>query len=389
MSSTSELSTSPGFKRTPLHRLHVELGARLAPFAGYEMPINFPSGILKEHLHTRAAAGLFDVSHMGQLALRPRANGGEAVARALEALVPVDLVGLGQGRQRYALFTNARGGILDDLMAANRGNHFLLVVNASRKEADEAHLRSSLSDSCIIECLDDRALLALQGPLAESVLGQLCPDVASMRFMDVRGFVILGTDCIVFRSGYTGEDGFEISVQASEAEALARKILEDPKVAPVGLGARDSLRLEAGLCLYGSDLDENVTPVDASLEWAIQKRRRQGGARAGDFPGADVILKQLAEGSARRRVGLRSKDRTPVRGGTDLYRHETEQTPVGKVTSGGFGPTVNAPVAMGYVASAEARPGCMLFADVRGKRIPVAVSELPFVKPNYKRRERS
>lgn len=389
MSSVSELSISSGLKRTPLHRLHVELGARLAPFAGYEMPINFPSGILKEHLHTRAAAGLFDVSHMGQLALRPRADGGEAVARALEALLPVDLVGLGRGRQRYALFTDVRGGILDDLMAANRGDHFLLVVNASRKEADETHLRSALSDSCIIECLDDRALLALQGPLAESVLGRLCPDVASMRFMDVRALSILGTDCIVFRSGYTGEDGFEISVQASEAETLARKILEDPKVAPVGLGARDSLRLEAGLCLYGADLDENVTPVDASLEWAIQKRRRQGGARAGDFPGADVILKQLAEGSARRRVGLRSKERTPVRGGTNLYRDETAQTPVGKVTSGGFGPTVNAPVAMGYVASSEARPGGRLFADVRGKRIPVVVSELPFVKPNYKRRERS
>jgi aminomethyltransferase len=380
-------STSSGLKRTPLHRLHVELGARLAPFAGYEMPINFPDGILKEHLHTRATAGLFDVSHMGQLAVR--SSGGESAARALEALVPVDLLGLDEGRQRYALLTNSRGGILDDLMIANRGDHLFLVVNASRKDADEAHLRSSLPNGCAVERLDDRALLALQGPLAETVLMQWCPGVAAMRFMDVRDLSILGMDCIVSRSGYTGEDGFEISVPASGAEFLARKLLEDPKVAPIGLGARDSLRLEAGLCLYGCDLDANTTPVEAKLEWAIQKSRRRGGARAGGFPGADVILQQLAEGSSRQRVGLRSKDRTPVRGGCRLYLDEEATTPVGQVTSGGFGPSVNAPVAMGYVVSAESRPGNTLLAEVRGKRVPVAVSELPFVQPNYKRVERT
>jgi aminomethyltransferase len=379
-------TTSSGLKRTPLHRLHVELGARLAPFAGYEMPINFPNGILKEHLHTRAAAGLFDVSHMGQLAVR--SSGGESVARALEALVPVDLLGLGEGRQRYALLTNSRGGILDDLMIANRGDHLFLVVNASRKDADEAHLRSSLPNGCIVERLDDRALLALQGPLAETVLMQWCPGVAAMRFMHVRDLSILGMDCIVSRSGYTGEDGFEISVPASGAEFLARKLLEDPKVAPIGLGARDSLRLEAGLCLYGCDLDANTTPVEAKLEWAIQKSRRRGGARGGGFPGADIVLQQLAEGSSRRRVGLRSKDRTPVRGGCRLYLDEEATTPVGQVTSGGFGPSVNAPVAMGYVVSAESRPGNALLAEVRNKRVPVAVSELPFVQPNYKRVER-
>jgi aminomethyltransferase len=378
--------TSSGLKRTPLHRLHVELGARLAPFAGYEMPINFPDGILKEHLHTRAAAGLFDVSHMGQLAVR--SSGGESAARALEALVPVDLLGLGEGRQRYALLTNLRGGILDDLMITNLGDHLLLVVNASRKDADEAHLRSSLANGCTVERLDDRALLALQGPLAETVLMQWCPGVASTRFMDVRGVSILGMDCIVSRSGYTGEDGFEISVPTSGAEFLARKLLENPKVAPIGLGARDSLRLEAGLCLYGCDLDANTTPVEAGLEWAIQKGRRRGGAREGGFPGADVILQQLAEGSARQRVGLRSKDRTPVRGGCKLYQDEEATTPVGQVTSGGFGPSVNAPVAMGYVVSAESRPGNTLLAEVRGKRVPVAVSELPFVQLNYKRVER-
>src|SRR5712692_9626379 len=330
---TQPTSSSSGLKRTPLHHLHVELGARLLPFAGYEMPINFPNGILKEHLHTRAAAGLFDVSHMGQLALHPRSEDGEGAARALETLVPVDLLGLSEGRQRYALFTNSFGGILDDLMIANRGDHFLLVVNASRKDADEAHLRNSLSDSCIIECLDDRALLALQGPLAESVLVRLCPDVASMRFMDVRTLSILGMDCVVSRSGYTGEDGFELSVPAGEAESLARRILEDSKVAPIDLGARDSRRLEAGLCLYGSDLDADATPVEAGLEWAIQTSRRQGGVREGGFPGADVILPQLAAGSARRRVGLRSKDRTPVRGGTPLYSDPGAQAPLGQVTS--------------------------------------------------------
>jgi aminomethyltransferase len=349
------------------------------------MPINFPSGILKEHLHTRAAAGLFDVSHMGQLTVR--SDTGETAAHALEALVPVDLLRLDEGRQRYALFTNSHGGILDDLMIMNRGDHLLLVVNASRKDADEAYLRGSLSNTCAVERLDERALLALQGPLAETVLTRWCPDVASMRFMDARGLSILDMDCIVSRSGYTGEDGFEISVPASGAESLARKLLETPQVAPIGLGARDSLRLEAGLCLYGSDLDADTTLVEAGLEWAIPNSRRRGGMREGGFPGADVILRQLAQGSARRRVGLRSKDRTPVRGGSKLYRDEEATTPVGQVTSGGFGPSVNAPVAMGYVVSAEARPGNTLFAEVRGKRVPVAVSELPFVQPNYKRVE--
>ena len=386
--SAIQSASSSGLKRTPLHDLHVELGARFVPFAGYEMPIQFPSGILKEHLHTRAAAGLFDVSHMGQIAIHSRKNGVEPIARALETLVPVDLVGLGQGRQRYALFTNARGGVLDDLMVANRGDHLFLVVNASRKEADEVHLRDGLSDRCIVEQMDDRALFALQGPLAEAVLAPCCPDVASMRFMDVRAASILGADCIVSRSGYTGEDGFEISAPASAAEALARTMLEHPKVAPAGLGARDSLRLEAGLCLYGSDLDVDTTPVEARLEWAIQKSRRLGGLRQGGFPGADIILRQLAEGTARRRIGLRSKDRTPVRGGSSLYLDEAAQSPIGQVTSGGFGPTVNAPVAMGYVARSEAKPGHTLFADVRGKRIAVAVTELPFVKPEYKRDQR-
>jgi aminomethyltransferase len=387
MSSHLQPTASLGLKRTPLHSLHVELGARFVPFAGYEMPINFRSGILKEHLHARVAAGLFDVSHMGQLAVYPRAHGAENAARALERLMPVDVLGLAQGRQRYALLTNSAGGILDDLMIANRGDHFALVVNAACKDADEAHLRASISDRCIIERLDDRALLALQGPLAQSVLARFSPDVVSMRFMDMRTLAILGVDCAVSRSGYTGEDGFEISVPGAQAPALARALLEDPNVAPIGLGARDSLRLEAGLCLYGCDLDAGTTPVEAGLEWAIQKSRRKGGVREGGFPGADVILAQLASGTARRRVGLRSKERTPVRGGASLYPDAETQTPLGHVTSGGFGPTVNAPVAMGYVASAAAEPGTGLFADVRGKRVPVEVSGLPFVELRYQRHE--
>ena len=384
MSSPLQPAASPQLKRTPLHDLHAELGARFVPFAGYEMPVNFPSGILKEHLHTRAAAGLFDVSHMGQLAVYPRAPDMAAAARALEGLLPVDVLGLRQGRQRYALFTSPAGGILDDLMIAKYADRFVLVVNASRKELDEAHLRAAVSDRCIIERLDDRALLALQGPLAQPVLARLVPDIASLRFMDVGRLSILGADCLVSRSGYTGEDGYEISVPITHAQSLARALLEDRNVAPIGLGARDTLRLEAGLCLYGCDLDEDTTPVEAGLDWVIAKPRRRGGVREGGFPGADLILSQLAEGSSRRRVGLRSKERTPVRGGSILHAEASGQTAVGRVTSGGFGPTVNAPVAMGYVAQAASRPGTLLFAEVRGRRVPVEVTALPFVKLNYR-----
>jgi len=387
MSSPLQPAASPQLKRTPLYDLHAELGARFVPFAGYEMPVNFPSGILKEHLHTRAAAGLFDVSHMGQLAVYPRAPDMAEAARALEGLLPVDVLGLRQGRQRYALFTSPAGGILDDLMIAKYADRFVLVVNASRKELDEAHLRASVSDRCIVERLDDRALLALQGPLAQPVLARLVPDIASLRFMDVGRLSILGADCLVSRSGYTGEDGYEISVPITHAQSLARALLEDRNVAPIGLGARDTLRLEAGLCLYGCDLDEDTTPVEAGLDWVIAKPRRRGGVREGGFPGADVILSQLAEGSSRRRVGLRSKERTPVRGGSILHAEASGQTAVGRVTSGGFGPTVNAPVAMGYVAQAASRPGTLLFAEVRGRRVPVEVTALPFVKLNYRREQ--
>lgn len=377
-------SINEALRRTPLYALHLERGARMVPFAGYDMPVQYPAGIIKEHLHTRTAAGLFDVSHMGQILLRPRSGKIADAALALETLVPVDILGLSPGRQRYALFTNDDGGILDDLMVANRGDALFLVVNASRKEDDEAHLRAALSRQCDIENLADRALLALQGPKAEAVLARLAPEIAGMRFMDVRAMTLAGALCQVSRSGYTGEDGFEISVRASQADALARKLLTDPDVALIGLGARDSLRLEAGLCLYGNDIDTTTTPVEAGLEWAIQKSRRAGGARAGGFPGADTTLKQLAEGTPRRRVGLKPEGRAPVRGGASLFLSAQDEKPAGTVTSGGFGPSVDAPVAMGYVAGENAED-TMLFADVRGKRLPVRIAALPFVKHNYKR----
>lgn len=372
-------------KRTPLHALHVRLGARMVPFAGYDMPVQYPAGILKEHQHTRSAAGLFDVSHMGQIALRSRSGRTEDAARALETLVPADVLGVQPGRQRYALFTNAAGGILDDLMVSHQGDHLFLVVNAARKEADEANLRAHLSDRCVIEPLADRALIALQGPQAADVLAAFAPDIRAMRFMDARPFTLMGQHCVVSRSGYTGEDGFEISIPAAQAEAFCEALLENPTVAPVGLGARDSLRLEAGLCLYGSDLDETTTPVEAALEWSIPRARRCGGARAGGFPGAEIILKQLSKGPRRRRVGLKPDGRAPVRGGSVVYAGAEGGEPVGIVTSGGFGVSISAPVAMGYIEATRAQEGATLFADVRGKRLPVKIAGLPFVPARYKR----
>ncbi|WP_441280291.1 glycine cleavage system aminomethyltransferase GcvT [Bradyrhizobium sp. 63_E2_N1_3] len=372
-------------KRTPLHGLHVSLGGKMVPFAGYDMPVQYPAGVLKEHLHTRSSAGLFDVSHMGQLALRPKSGKVEDAARALERLVPQDIVAIAPGRQRYAQFTNPDGGILDDLMVANFGDHLFLVVNAACKEADEAHLRAHLSDDCIIDSLQDRALIALQGPKAEAALAKLCAEAPSMKFMDAGPHKVAGLDCFVLRSGYTGEDGFEISVPAADAERLAKTLLDNPDVMPIGLGARDSLRLEGGLCLYGHDIDTATTPVEAALEWSVQKSRRSGGARAGGFPGADTILAHFDHGASRRRVGLRTEGRAPVREGAMLFADDAGGEPIGKVTSGGFGPSLNAPVAMGYVPSALSALDTKLFAEVRGQRLPLTVAAMPFVKNTYKR----
>ena len=383
MSVAADKPSSDSLRRTPLYDLHRALGARMVGFAGYEMPVQYPMGVLKEHLHTRAAAGLFDVSHMGQIVLRAKRGDVDEAARALERLVPVDVLGLAVGRQRYAFFTNEAGGILDDLMIARFPDSLLLICNAARKAADEAHLRDALSDCCEIEALDS-ALIALQGPRAESALAPLASNVSSMRFMDARETSIMGAKCIATRSGYTGEDGFEVSIPSSSAREIVETLLAQPNVAPIGLGARDSLRLEAGLCLYGADLDEATTPVESSLSWAIQEVRRRGGSRAGGFPGADVILNQLDAGAARRRIGLRPEGRAPVRGGALLFAADDGGEPLGRVTSGGFGPTVDAPIAMGYLPASFSTIGARIYVELRGKREPATIVALPFVKPRYK-----
>jgi aminomethyltransferase len=364
-------------KRTPLHALHLELGAKMVPFAGYDMPVQYPTGILAEHLHTRAQAGLFDVSHMGQLRLTARP--GHDAAAALERLVTSDILSLPLGRMRYALFTNAAGGILDDLMVTRVGDHLLLVVNAACKQADEAHLRAHLSDAVDIENLSSRALLALQGPAAAEALARLVPECRDLPFMAGAFWMIGGARCFITRSGYTGEDGFEISLPQEAAEPVARRLLAMAEVKPVGLGARDSLRLEAGLCLYGHDIDESTTPVEAGLAWSIAKRRRE----TGGFPGAAVIQRQLAEGPARRRVGVRPEGRQPARDHSEIQDGAGHR--IGEITSGGFGPSVNGPVAMGYVAAEAAKPGQALNLLVRGKPLPARVAALPFVKHNYHR----
>ncbi len=371
-------------KTTPLHALHLAHGAKMVPFAGYEMPVQYAPGVLKEHLHTRAAAGLFDVSHMGQIALTPKSGRVADAALALERLVPQDIVALSTGRQRYAQFTNDAGGILDDLMVANFGDHLFLVVNAACKDADAAHLREHLSVACEIAVLD-RALIALQGPKAAEVLSKFCASAPAMTFMDAGPQDVMGVACFVSRSGYTGEDGYEISVPADRAADLATALLADPDVMPIGLGARDSLRLEAGLCLYGHDIDASTSPVEAGLNWSIQKSRRSGGARPGGFPGAAKILAQLDDKPMRRRVGLQPEGRAPIREGIKLFVSADSHEPVGAVTSGGFGPSAAAPVAMGYLPERHSAVGGTVFAELRGKRLPMRVVALPFVLHSYSR----
>ena len=359
-------------KQTPLHALHRELGAKMVPFAGYDMPVQYPLGILKEHLHTRAEAGLFDVSHMGQLRIR-----GADAAKRLEALVPGDLQALKPGRMRYTMFTDERAGILDDLMVTRFDDHLFVVVNAACKEADTAHLKQHLGDA--VEPLADRALIALQGPKAAATMARLAPEAASMPFMSGAYLKMAGLQAFVTRSGYTGEDGYEISVAAGDMESLARKLLKEPGVRAIGLGARDSLRLEAGLCLYGHDIDTTTTPVEAGLTWAISKRRRAEGG----FPGAAVVRKQLTNGTERLRVGIKPEGRAPAREGAEIA--DAAGTIVGKITSGGFGPTVNGPVAMGYVTTANAVVGTSVHALVRGQKLPARVASMPFAPHRYYR----
>lgn len=366
------------FAKTALYDLHQELGAKMVPFAGFMMPVSYPMGVLKEHLHTREKAGLFDVSHMGQLKLT-----GPGAALALESLMPIDVVDLPLYQQRYGLLTNETGGIVDDLMVTNAGDFFFVVVNAACKEQDINHLKKYIGRRCEIIELKDRSLLALQGPMAASVMQRLAPASVEMIFMTFQSLVIGGMECWVSRSGYTGEDGFEISVPTDKVEQLARLLLSQPEVAPIGLGARDSLRLEAGLCLYGHDLDANTTPIEASLLWAISKARRVEGKRVGGFLGAQTVLAQIAHGASRKRIGLVGIEKTPVREGAELT--DTEGKVIGQVTSGGFGPSIGKPIAMGYVEAAYASLGSTLFALVRGKRVPMIVSKMPFVQQNYYR----
>ena len=361
-------------QKTPLHVLHLALGARMVPFAGYDMPVQYPTGIVAEHLHTRAQAGLFDVSHMGQA----RLDGAES-ARALERLVPGDIQALKPARMRYTLFTNAGGGILDDLMVTNLGDHLHLVVNAACKLADVEHLKRELEPAVAVTALPDLALLALQGPAAAAVLGRLAPEVKVMSFMTAAPHKLADIPCLISRSGYTGEDGFEISLPSQAAERLARRLLAEPEVKPIGLGARDTLRLEAGLCLYGHDIDSATTPVEADLGFALGKRRRE----AGGFLGAEVILRQLREGTARKRVGVQPEGRAPAREGTEILGKDGAI--IGRITSGGFGPSIDRPVAMGYVASVHAAIGTSVSLMVRGTPRPARVVPLPFVAHRYHR----
>ncbi|MGH1464282.1 MAG: glycine cleavage system aminomethyltransferase GcvT [Cognatishimia sp.] len=369
--------------QTPLSELHAELGAKMVPFAGYAMPVQYPLGVMKEHLHCRAAAGLFDVSHMGQVILRGGSY--EAVARAFETLIPMDVLGLSAGKQRYGLFTNEDGGIEDDLMFANRGDHLFVVVNAACKEADIARMKAALEPDVSVNVIEGRALVALQGPAAETALARLNSAVVDMVFMDVTDVQLVGATCWVSRSGYSGEDGYEISVPAEQAEALCRALLAMDEVEPIGLGARDSLRLEAGLCLYGNDIDAGTNPIEAGLVWAIQKVRRAGGDREGGFPGTSHVLGTMAEGVARKRVGLLPQGRAPMRAGTQIFAAADGGEPIGEVTSGGFGPTVNGPVAMGYVGTSYATVNTELYGEVRGKRLPLNVANLPLVPAKFKR----
>jgi aminomethyltransferase len=368
-------STAP-LARTPLHALHLELGAKMVAFAGYEMPVSYPDGILKEHRHCREAAALFDVSHMGQLRLV-----GSDAARALETLVPMDVVDLAVGKQRYAFFTNAGGGILDDLMITRREDHLFLIVNAACKEADTRHLVTNIGHRCTVQPLPDRALLALQGPQAAKALAKLNPIVTSLTFMTGATVTLAGADCFITRSGYTGEDGYEISVPGAQADTLARALLQLHEVKPAGLGARDTLRLEAGLCLYGHDINETTTPVEAGLTWAIQKVRRAGGARHGGYPGASAIDSQLSTAPATKRVGLVGLERVPVREGATLV--DAHGRKLGVVTSGTLSPTINEPIAMAYLAANHALPHHEVYAEVRGKRQPMRVSTMPFTPHRY------
>ncbi|MDC1254935.1 glycine cleavage system aminomethyltransferase GcvT [Paracoccaceae bacterium] len=368
--------------RTPLHELHVSNGGKMVPFAGYEMPVQYKDGVLKEHLHCRKKAGLFDVSHMGQVIIKGQSFAD--IAHSLETLTPISVSTLKEGRQRYGFFTNASGGIIDDLMLSNRGDYLFMVVNAACKHIDVPHMIKNMPN-VTVELIEDRALLALQGPLAEKILENFNSAIKEMRFMDIATIKILGVDCWVARSGYTGEDGFEISIPSNKAIEFTEKLLKFEEVKLIGLGARDSLRLEAGLCLYGHDIDCDTSPVEAGLLWAIQKLRREDGVQSSKFLGKKRIFNEIKNRPDKKRIGVKPSGRAPMREGTVLFADSAGQQRIGKITSGGFGPTFEGPVSMGYVDSKYAITGGQIFGEVRGKFLPATIVSLPFVKANFKR----
>ena len=377
---SAETGSDAPLHRTALYDLHVALGAKMVPFAGYDMPVQYPTGILTEHQHTRDGAGLFDVSHMGQIRLR--AKDYATVAAALEKLCPADFINLKPGQQRYSFFLDDKAGILDDLMVTRMGpgdasDHIFMVVNAGCKEADIAHLRAHLDKSCEIEVIADRSLVALQGPKAAAAFAKLAPDSAALKFMQGAALKVAGISCLATRSGYTGEDGFEISVPDTAIHDLVKRLLADPAVKPIGLGARDSLRLEAGLCLHGNDIDSTTDPVEANLVWAMQKRRREEGG----FPGATIVQSQLKDGPKRKRVGILPEGKAPARAHTEIT--DASGKVIGEITSGGFGPSLGAPLAMGYVETASSADGTPLNLMVRGKALPAKVAPMPFVPHRY------
>ncbi|MED5531794.1 MAG: glycine cleavage system aminomethyltransferase GcvT [Pseudomonadota bacterium] len=371
--------------RTSLYSLHRELNAKTIPFAGYEMPVNYPLGILNEHVHCRKSAGLFDVSHMGQIKISSKSISMHELAGELEKLIPIDLISLSKDRQRYGFLTNESGGVIDDLMISNRGDHFFVVVNASRKEVDTNYFREKLISEVDILVETQRSLVALQGPLAERALSSIIQGIESMNFMDVRNMLFNNEEIYISRSGYTGQDGFEISLSDNVAEIFCRNLLNIKEVEAIGLGARDTLRLECGLCLYGQDLDEEISPVEAGLSWAIQKVRRTNGERAGGFPGAEIILDQIDKHPNRKRIGLLPVGKAPIRHGTKLFKDETGSQEIGIVTSGGYSPTTEKPISMGYLEGSSIEEDKLVYGEVRDKLLPLKIIKLPFVNTSFKK----
>ena len=370
--------------RTTLFSFHKEMGGKMVPFAGYEMPLHYKLGILKEHLFCRESAALFDVSHMGQIILRAKSEEKNVIAKSLESLIPVDLVNLRENRQRYGFLLNDKGGIIDDLMICNRGKYFVIVANASRKDIDVKLLQEKLGNKLEIKMLTDKALVAIQGPKSEEVLSKIFNGISDMSFLDAKTFFYEGQAVEISRSGYTGEDGFEISISNSLVESFSQTVLGDPSVKLAGLGARDSLRLEGSLCLYGQDISEGISPIEAGLGWAIQKSRREGGEREGNFPGSNDILSQIRNGVKKRRIGLVPDGKAPIRAGTKLFSDKNGSDYIGRVTSGGYSPSLSKPISMAYI-SGDDNKNESFFAEVRGAFLPVRKIKMPFIDNKFKR----